>query len=282
MRQFRRGELVFDVADAGPPDGPVVVLLHGFPQFAASWRPVVDRLTAQGFRCLAPDQRGYSPGARPPGRRAYRISELVEDVRALVAASGAQRMHLVGHDWGAAVAWAFAGQHPERLTTLSALSVPHPAALLRAMMTSRQGLASWYMYGFQLPTVPERMLLGADGTQWERLARFLRQSGQSAEAAQRDARAIAGSGALPGALNWYRAMPLIDPRSTDTKITTPTLFVWSDGDTAIVRRSAERCRDWVSGPYRFEVLDGVSHWILDAAPDRLARLLLEQFAAYPD
>ncbi len=282
MRQFRRGGLVFDVIDAGPADGPVVVLLHGFPQFAASWGAVVDQLTARGFRCLAPNQRGYSPGARPPGRRPYRIGELVEDVRALVMASGSERVHLVGHDWGAAVAWAFAGQHPERLITLSALSVPHPAAFLRSMLTSRQGLASWYMYGFQLPAVPERMLLGADGSQWQRLARFLRQSGQSPDAAQRDARAMADSHALPGALSWYRAMPLIDPRSTGAKIGTPTLFVWSDGDTAIVRRSAELCRDWVSGPYRFEVLAGVSHWILDAAPDRLAPLLLAQVAGYPD
>jgi pimeloyl-ACP methyl ester carboxylesterase len=238
-------------------------------------------VSARGFRCLAPDQRGYSAGARPAGRRAYRIGELVEDVRALVAASGSDRVHLVGHDWGAAVAWAFAAQYPERLVSLSAVSVPHPAAFVRAMLTSRQGLASWYMYYFQLPAVPERMLLGSDGAQWRRLARSLRQSGQSREAAERDARAMADSGALPGALNWYRAMPLIDPRSTDTRITTPTLFVWSDGDTAIVRRSAQRCRDWVSGPYRFEVLTGVSHWIPDAAPDALADLLLDQLAAYP-
>ncbi len=190
-------------------------------------------------------------------------------------------MQLVGHDWGAAVAWAFAAQHPDRLAGLSALSVPHPAAFLRAMATSRQGLASWYMYFFQLPAVPERALLGADGQQWQRLAPFLRRTGQSAAAAERDARAMAATGALSGALNWYRAIPLVDPRSTDTKITTPTLFVWSDGDTAVVRASADRCRAWVTGPYRLEVLTGVSHWIPDEAPDAVSDLLLEQFAAYP-
>ena len=187
-------------------------------------------------------------------------------------------MHLVGHDWGAAVAWAFAAQYPDRLATLSALSVPHPAAFLRAMVTSRQALASWYMYFFQLPTVPEWVLQGVDGRQSKRLTRFLLRSGQSAGAAARDAGAIVRTGALPGALNWYRAMPFVNPRSTDTRISTPTLFVWSDGDTAVLRKAADNCRNWVSGPYRFEVLSGVSHWIPDAAPDALAELLLEQFA----
>ena len=126
--------------------------------------------TAQGYRCLAPNQRGYSRGARPKGRRAYRVPELVEDVRALVDASGAERVHLVGHDWGAAAAWAFAAEHPDRLAGLATLSVPHPAAFLRAMVTSRQGLASWYMYFFQLPWMPERFLIGNGG---DRLRRFL-------------------------------------------------------------------------------------------------------------
>ena len=110
MDQYRRGELVFDVIDEGPADGPVVVLLHGFPQFNTSWNAVIPRLTAGGYRCLAPNQRGYSRGARPTRRRDYRLQELVEDVRALIDASGAQRVHLVGYDWGATVAWAVAAR----------------------------------------------------------------------------------------------------------------------------------------------------------------------------
>ena len=102
MEQYQRGELTFDVIDAGPADGPVVVLLHGFPQFNTSWNAVIDRLTAQGYRCLAPNQRGYSAGARPPRRRDYRLPEIAEDIRALIDSSGAERVHLVGHDWGAA------------------------------------------------------------------------------------------------------------------------------------------------------------------------------------
>ena len=155
MEQFRRGELVFDVIDSGRADGPVVVLLHGFPEQNTMWESIISRLAAQGYRCLAPRQRGYSPGARPTRRRDYRISELVGDVRALIDASGAQRVHLVGHDWGAIVAWHVAQRFPDRLLTLTPISVPHPGAFLKSLVRSRQGLASWYIYFFQLPRIPE-------------------------------------------------------------------------------------------------------------------------------
>ena len=131
MAQFRRGELVFDVIDSGPADGPVVVLLHGFPEQNTMWQSILPRLTAQGYRCLAPRQRGYSPGARPTRRRDYRVDELAEDVRTLIDASGAQRVHLVGHDWGAIVAWRVAQQFPDRLLTMTSMSVPHPGAFLK-------------------------------------------------------------------------------------------------------------------------------------------------------
>ena len=126
MDQYSRGELVFDVIDDGPADGPVVILLHGFPQLNTSWDGVIPKLTARGYRCLAPNQRGYSRGARPTRRRDYRMSELVGDVRALIDASGAQRVHLVGHDFGALVTWFAAAQMPDRLATATALSTPHP------------------------------------------------------------------------------------------------------------------------------------------------------------
>ena len=158
MEHYRRDDLVFDVRDAGPPDGSVVVLLHGFPQRNDSWNAVIDRLTAEGYRCLAPNQRGYSSGARPFRRRDYRMSELVADVGALIDASGARQVHLVGHDWGAAVAWAAAAEMSDRLATVSPISVPHPGAFMKSLATSRQGLASWYMYVFQLPRIPEWLL----------------------------------------------------------------------------------------------------------------------------
>jgi pimeloyl-ACP methyl ester carboxylesterase len=280
VEQYRRGELTFDVIDAGPADGPVVILLHGFPQLNTSWNGVIDRLTANGYRCLAPNQRGYSPGARPTRRRDYRIPEIVEDIRALIDASGADRVHVVGHDWGAAAAWAAAAELGDRIATLGAFSVPHPGAFMRALVTSRQGLLSWYMYCFQLPWLPERLLLGRGGTAVV-LSRFLQQYGQTREAADRDAQAMAAPGMLTAGLNWYRAIPLTDLRTTNRKISVPTLYVWSDEDGALAEKSARDTAKYVTGDYRFEILHGVSHWIPDQQPDKAADLLREWFEAHP-
>jgi len=279
MDQYRRGDLVFDVIDEGPADGPVVVLLHGFWQFNTSWNTVIARLTAEGYRCLAPNQRGFSRGARPTRRRDYRLPELVEDVRALIDASGAQRVHLVAYDWGATVAWAFAAESPERLASLTTMSIAHPVATLKSMATSRQALASWYILFFQLPRIPERYLLAMDGNV-PRLSTFMQSKAkQPREAADRDARAMAEPGMLTAALNWYRAIPL-SPVLSIGKITVPTMYLWSDADTAQLEQGARNTERHVSGEYRFEMLHG-SHWMLDEQPDAVADLLLEWLAAHP-
>jgi pimeloyl-ACP methyl ester carboxylesterase len=277
MDHFTHDGLTFDVRDAGPADGPVVVLLHGFPQHNDSWDAVIDRLTAQGYRCLAPNQRGYSPGARPPRRRDYRIPDLVGDLRALIDASGAEQVHLVGHDWGAVVTWAAAAEMPARLKTISPISVPHPGAFLKSMLTSRQGLASYYMYLFQLPRLPEWTMLRRNGSFMQR---SLQQAGQSRTVAKRDAQAMLEPGALTAAINWYRAMPLSNPRSTGQKVAVPTLYVWSDHDIALMPKAAHNTGCYVTGEYRFEIMRGVSHWIPDEEPDKLSDLLLEWFAAH--
>ncbi|MCV7173459.1 alpha/beta fold hydrolase [Mycobacterium manitobense] len=278
MEQYRRGDLVFDVKDVGPPDGPVVVLLHGFPQHNDSWNAVIARLSAQGFRCLAPNQRGYSPGARPRRRRDYKTTELVADVGALIDASGADKVHVVGHDWGAAVAWGVASEYPDRLATVSPVSVPHPAAFLKSMPTSKQGLASWYMYVFQLPWLPE-FLLTRNGGAFSR--KSLERIGQTREAAERDTRAMLEPGAMTAGLNWYRAMPLTDLRRASGKITVPTMYVWSDNDAALLPKAAYETERYVAADYRFEVMPGVSHWIPEEKADELSDLLLEWFAAHP-
>jgi pimeloyl-ACP methyl ester carboxylesterase len=278
MDQFRRDDLAFDVRDEGPADGPVVVLLHGFPQRNDSWRAVVDRLVAAGYRCLVPNQRGYSPEARPTRRRDYRLSELVADIGALIDASGERKVHVVGHDWGAAVAWGVAAQYSDRLATVSAVSVPHPAAFLKALLTSKQALASWYMYFFQLPWLPEFLLSRRSGAV---AMRTLQSLGQTPAAAERDTRAMLEPGALTAGLNWYRAMPLSDVRAVSGKITVPTLYVWSDDDPALLAKGAHDTGRYVTGDYRFEVMPGVSHWIPEEKPDELADLLLEWFAAHP-
>ena len=277
MLTAKRGELTFDVHQWGPADGDPVLLLHGFPQRGQSWDAVAARLADAGLRCFAPDQRGYSPGARPSRRRDYVLPELVADAVAVldevVGPNG--RVHLVGHDWGAAVAWSLAARHPDRIATLTAVSVPPPKAFLRSLLTSRQGFASWYMYLFQLPWLPER-LLGSPA----RVARVLRGIGQSRAAAERDAAAFADPGLLTAALNWYRAM-FVAPPSFDPPVTVPTLFVWSDRDTALTRHSTLHAQEQVVGPYEFVELRGVSHWIPDEAPGQLADLVRAHVDAGP-
>lgn len=271
ITSYYRDGLTFDVRDEGPLDGPVAVLLHGFPERSSSWRSVAPLLHDEGIRTLAPDQRGYSPGARPRRRWDYRLPLLVDDVAALVERVGGP-VHLVGHDWGAVVGWALAANRPELLSTLTAVSVPHPGAFLKAMFSSTQGLRSWYMLAFQLPVLPERLAGQAGG----RIDAELQKGGMTAEDVARFHREIVDYGALPGALNWYRAIPLSDPRSTRGRVTVPTTYVWSDGDVALTRQAAEHCGDYVDGPYRFEVLEGVTHWIPTQAPDALAELILDR------
>jgi pimeloyl-ACP methyl ester carboxylesterase len=271
LSTYRHDGLVFDVRDEGPLDGDPVVLLHGFPERGTSWRDVVPLLHEAGLRTYAPDQRGYSAGARPRRRRDYRMPLLVGDVVALLEGIG-RPVHLVGHDWGAAVAWTVAGEHPELVRTLSAVSVPHPAAFFRALVSSAQGLRSWYMGLFQLPLLPELVARVPGGP----FDVALRRSGMTADDVGRFRTEIVDEGALGGGLAWYRAVPLVSPGSTGRRVGVPTTFVWSDGDVAIDRRSAEHSADWVDGDYRFEVLEGVSHWIPTHAPEALAGLVLDR------
>jgi len=273
---FTREGLVFDVHDAGPVDGTPVVLLHGFPQDSRSWGAVAGLLHARGYRTIAPDQRGYSPGARPRPLRCYRPSKLSDDIVELIESAGLGPVHLVGHDWGAAVAWEVAARRPDLLMSLTALSVPHPAAFFRAMFTSSQGLKSRYILFFQLPWFPERKL--TSGKSWER---SLRSTGMSSQAAARDAERMRDRDAARGALNWYRAMFLSSPRALRAKITVPTLYLWSDRDAAIGPQGAVFTPCFVAGPYTYEVLQGVSHWIPEEAPEQLDALLARHFKTVP-
>ncbi|WP_127131040.1 alpha/beta fold hydrolase [Georgenia sp. SYP-B2076] len=267
LRQFRRGRLVFDVRDEGPVDGAPVVLLHGFPQDGTSWDRVVPSLHGAGLRTLVPDQRGYSPGARPLERAAYRLEWLVADVLALLDAVGAPRAHLVGHDWGGGVAWAAAAAHPGRVASLTALSTPHPRAFLRSMAGSTQLLRSWYMGFFQLPRLPEAVV-------GPRLEASLRGSGLPAEDAARYARRMAEPGALTAGLNWYRAMPL-SRAAFPSAVTVPTTYIWGRDDFALVRRAAELTAEHVEGTYRFVEIPA-GHWLPETEPEELAELIVEQ------
>ena len=274
LTSYSNDGLAFDVLDEGPLDGPVVVLLHGFPQRATSWRKVVPLLHARGYRTLAPDQRGYSPGARPAGRSDYRIKLLVGDAAALIEAIGEGPVDVVGHDWGAAVAWSLAAAHADRVRTLTTVSVPHPGAMVRSFRTFEQLRRSWYMLFFQIPRVPELVL----GRRWS-AERALRGAGMSRDAVALFSREMVEYGALPGGLGWYRAMPLSDPALLRAKVRVPTTHVWSDGDHALGRLGADLSASYVVGaPYRLEVLEGVSHWVPDEAPERLAEIVLDRVA----
>ena len=269
ITKVERSGLTFDVFDEGPLAGQPVVLLHGFPQRSTSWREVAPRLHAAGYRTLAMDQRGYSPGARPKRRRDYRQSELVDDVMALVDAAGGS-VHLVAHDWGASVAWLAAIGHPDKIRTLTAVSVPHPGLFLKSWTRSSQGVKSWYMGFFQLPWLPERLA----GTGLMRS--WMRKGGVSEEEADRFEKEIVADGALTTAMNWYRAVPLSDPRAVGGKVRVPTTLVWSDGDLFVGRWAVERTEAMVDAPYRLVVLPGVSHWVLTEAPEALADAIIER------
>lgn len=265
MDSFSSGPLTFPLRDSGPSDGQAVVLLHGFPQAASSWDELTPALTAAGYRVLAPDQRGYAPDALPKGRGAYRISNLVGDVLALLDAAGLEKAHLVGHDWGGAVAWGVAAQAPERLHSLTVLTTPHPTAMARALVTSSQAAKSWYMLFFQLPWLPEKLLDPSKPASRKRFVKSLQASGQDRASAERDADALAQPGVLTGALNWYRAVPLSKPIGP---VNVPTLFIWANGDIALGRKAAELTARYVKGAYTFQEIDG-NHWITGSVADRI-------------
>jgi pimeloyl-ACP methyl ester carboxylesterase len=284
VRTVTRDGLVFDVTAAGPPGGEPVVLLHGFPQPARCWDAVTPALAGAGLRTVAPDQRGYSPRARPVGRAAYRLPELVADaaaaVEAALAETGHTQAHVVGHDWGAVVAWALAGSRPELVRTVTGVSVPPLGALAAALRRPRQLLASSYIALFRVPGVAERLFAAGDRPWSPVLMRLLVSSGQTRQRAERDAAGLADPAALTAALNWYRAVPLArHPRFPQA--TAPALYVWSDGDTALTRDAAEQAPRHVAGPMRYVELRGVSHWIPEEAPAALAELLLEHLVAHP-
>jgi pimeloyl-ACP methyl ester carboxylesterase len=274
LETFTHDGLTFELSDDGPADGQVVIALHGFPEDRHCWKPVTGLLTHAGYRVLAPEQRGYSPGARPKGRRAYTIERLTGDVLALTKAAGADRFHLIGHDWGALVAWDLAGRHPERLRSLTALSVPHRRAVQDAARRSTQTLRTWYVLAFQMPLVPEVVLqlLGA-----ERAARFFERDGLDADTAERYAARIPSRSEMTTRIHWYRAIPL-RLGQVPPAVKVPTLYVWGTGDHYIHPRSAEQCGRYVAAPYRFEILDGASHWLPSTAANRMGKPLLEHLA----
>lgn len=272
LATFQSDGLTFSVTDTGPLDGPVVVLLHGFPQTSSAWAPVSAGLAAHGYRTIAPDLRGYSPLARPRGRINYRSSKLIGDVLALVEALGAQPVHLMGHDWGALLAWSVASARPDLVRTLTAVSVPHYAAFLSSALCSNQLLRSYYIVLFQLPLIPELLFRIFPRS----FANALRRSGMAEGSVQRVQREIVEGGALTPGINWYRGLLASNQWAMLRKVSVPTTFVWGSGDRLLGPKGAELTARFVSGPYRLDILPGVSHWVPEEAPDALVTAFCER------
>lgn len=261
----------FDAIAAGPADGRPVLFLHGFPEAATCWEYQVAALGDRGFRAVAPDQRGYSPGVRPENPAEYGMDELVGDVLAIADELGWRKFDLVGHDWGGAVAWWTAAEHPKRLRTLTAVSTPHPKAFAAALRTDEdQQLRSAYLAEFR-QTSTERRMLANNAEALRRIFEWRVPPSHVDEYVRR----LSEPGALTCALNWYRAGR---PGGEVAKVEVPTLYVWSTEDVAFGSTAALDTENWVTGPYSFQMLEDVTHWIPEEVPQVLTALVVEHLS----
>lgn len=264
--------LTLDVTVEG--DGRAVLLLHGFPDRARMWRNQIPVLAEGGYRVVAPDLRGFGDSDKPEGVENYFLLYVLEDLKALLDNLGIDRAHVVGHDWGSAVAWALASMYQDRVASLTAISVGHPGAFQSA--GPEQLARSWYMFMFQFEGVAEEWISRND---FEFMRTWL---SDSIDTDQRIAD-LSRPGALTAGLNWYRAnLPptawISDPPELPP-IAAPTMAIWSSGDEALGEDQMLNSQKFVTGEWRYERIDDVGHWIPLEAPDRLNDLLLEFFAA---
>lgn len=268
--------LRFDSLSVGPPEADTVILLHGFPQFADVWTEMMHALAAAGLRALAFDQRGYSQGARPLAVKDYDLVHLTTDVLAFADQAGAGKFHLVGHDWGGFLAWKLAAEHPERVGSLCVLSTPHVDAFLEAAGSDvEQQEKSRYIQFFKMPDGIAESALLSDRA---RRLRGVYQGKLAEEQIESNVRRLSEPGALTAALNWYRALDL---ETRIGNVAVPTLFLWGDQDLACGKQAAISTARYVSAPYRFELLKGYSHWLLEEAPRQITESVLSHIEAHP-
>ena len=286
VRYYSRDGLTFDVDDSGPRDGDLVVLLHGWPQDRTAWHSVTPRLTEAGLRVIAPDLRGYSPGARPPHHLDYELTEMVEDVIALLDEVGVEQAHIVGHDWGGALAWAVEARHPARVRTLTVLSTPTGAGMAHGFRRGDQLRHSWYMAIFSLPVLP--VLIFRLFAQ-----QLLERIGMPVERAAYDAKRLKETSSAQGTFNWYRAAlsPTLlwrqrsrpgTPRRSKHREMTPTAYVWGAADPAFadtstrytVNKLRERAGDRPDLVHTLELAAG--HWLMETHPDTIAEVVLDR------
>ena len=275
------GEVRLHYVEAG--EGPLVVLLHGFPEFWFGWRYQLSALADAGFRVVAPDMRGYNLSSKPHGVGSYAIEKLAADVRDLIHERDAERGFVAGHDWGAAVAWAVAMNHPEVIERLAILNVPHPRRMLQGLRTPAQMLKSWYVFAFQLPALPER---AARAGGW-RAFRYgfehdARSGAFSAEDIERYIEAWSQPGASTAMINYYRAALRRTPRQTQAalrQVASPTRVIWGERDRYLSKELAEPDRTDVPNLEKVIRFPHASHWVQHDEPKRVSELLAEFFRA---
>ena len=276
-----RSGLAFTADVAGPSDGPLVLLLHGFPESRHSWRGALPALAGAGYRAVAPDQRGYSPGARPdPADLSnYLFEKLVDDAVEIAAAAGhdGKRFHLVGHDWGGQVSWGVADRYPERLASLTILSRPHPKSFRRALLKEDgdQKHRSRHHRAFLEPETGE-LLLADDA---KRLRDGLFGQGVPAAALEEHLSVLGNPAALEAALAWYRSNKGLSADIGTIRV--PTLYIWGDADATVGPDAAHGTGEFVGAAYAMEVLPGVGHFVMDQAPARATELLLGHLSEHP-
>lgn len=272
--------ITLHVVAAGPQDGPVVILLHGFPEYWGGWRKQIPALVEAGFRVWAPDQRGYNRSDKPAEVDDYRIETLAADILGLIDLTGREQVNLVGHDWGAAVAWWVAMEQPERLSHLAILNVPHPSVMAKTVLTDpRQTLRSTYIGFFQIPWLPEA---ASRAFNWAMLARTMKRSAAPGvftdEILADYKRAWSQPGAYTAMLNWYRAAVRHAPEGWPSAIITPpTTIIWGTADFALRKAMAEPSADLCSDA-ELIYLDGVSHWVQHEAPSKVNSILLKRLS----
>jgi pimeloyl-ACP methyl ester carboxylesterase len=267
-------------------EGPLAVLLHGFPEFWYGWRRQIPALAQAGFRVVAPDLRGYNLTEKPKGVRHYRARLLVEDVAALIRHMGAPRALVAGHDWGGVIAWRLAMRHPELVERLAILNAPHPAIFARELRRPRQFLRSWYAMAFQLPLLPEAIFRANGYALLERIFRHgtHRPDAYTDEDVRRYREAISRPGALTAMINYYRAFGRSAPRlrgdgnrvGADGIVRVPAMVIWGEQDFALNIHNLDGLERYVPD-LRIECIPDASHWVPADAPERVNELLIGFF-----
>jgi pimeloyl-ACP methyl ester carboxylesterase len=275
---FHNGPIELHAVAAGPPDGPVVLLLHGFPEFWYSWRQQIEALAAAGFRVIVPDQRGYNTSSKPRGAAHYALSHLTSDVLSIADHLGQARIFLAGHDWGAAVAWSVALLHPQRVAKLAILNVPHPSVMRRYLKTNRRQLRrSWYMFFFQLPWLPEAAFSAFNFKLGVRsLVRSSRPGTFSPEDLAQYRAAWSHPGALTAMINWYRAAFRYRSKFPDSTVHVPTRILWGERDAFLLSEMAHDSLRYCDSAELYTFANA-SHWLQHEEPARVSDLLIDFF-----